>query len=200
MTQDTVTNVRLEAPSGWRSLRTRLIATSIIVTALAIAAMGFYVYYRGQQDTNTLANLLDTSVRQQAQANLTATSNEQVAIINTFFTDMRRDIADAGASAGQVLSRQAALGTGTYWNAVDSLVRLPTGSWDNPSEIDAASVFIPAKNELSDSLAVQVNSLRYLDFVVPGKLQANPDAVAPRGRAPFQGVRDRDGRRAGLLR
>ena len=57
-----------EGRSG--SLRTRLIVTNVVITALAVAALGYYVFYRTQQSTNALADQLDASIRQQAEANL----------------------------------------------------------------------------------------------------------------------------------
>jgi len=170
---------RAEAPvSGARSLRTRLIAASVIITALAVAAMGYYVFFRAQQSTTSLADQLESSIRQQAEAGLDATSTEQVNVLNTFFGAMSRDIADAGTSAAELLSQQPAVSTGGYWDAVSSVSQLPTGSWDNPSTTDPASVFLPVQTQFDETLAAQLNTLKYLDFVVPGKLQANPDAVA----------------------
>ncbi|MFH1186237.1 MAG: cache domain-containing protein [Chloroflexota bacterium] len=172
---------RLQAdpPAGGAgSLRTRLVATSVIITALAIAAMGYYVFFRGRQATDALADQLESNIRQQAEANLDAVSSEQVSILNAFFGDMRRDIADAGTSAAELLSQQPAVGPGGYWDALTSVFQLPSGSWDNPSTTDPASVFLPVQARFDETLAAQLNTLKYLDFVVPGKLQGNPDAVA----------------------
>jgi len=171
--------LREDPPSGGPgSLRTRLVATSVIITALAIAAMGYYVFFRAGQATDSLADQLELNLRQQAQANLNAVSSEQVGILNAFFGDMRRGIADAGTSAAQLLSQQPAVGPGVYWDALTSVYQLPTGSWDNPSTTDPASVFLPSQARFDEALAAQLNTLKYLDFVVPGKLRANPDAVA----------------------
>jgi GAF domain-containing protein len=150
----------------------------VITTAVAVAAMGYYVYFRSQQATSTLAGQLDASIRQQAEANLHATIDEQVGDLNAFFGDMRRDIADAGGSASQLLSQQESLSTGAYWDAATSVIQLPGGGWDNPSVTDPASVFLPVRVTFDDILVEQLNTLKHLDFVVPGKLAANPDAVA----------------------
>jgi GAF domain-containing protein/HAMP domain-containing protein len=180
MTQEIVEgSVPAPAPFlGLRSLRARLILVSVVLTAAAIAAMGFYVYFRGQQATALLADQLEASIRQQAEANLNAESAEQVGVLNTFFGDMRRDITDAGTSAAQLLTKQTSLSAPTYWDATVSITQLASGSWDNPSGIDPASVFIPVQTSFDEGLAARLNTLKYLDFVVPGKLQANPDAVA----------------------
>ncbi|HET6847033.1 MAG TPA: cache domain-containing protein, partial [Anaerolineales bacterium] len=179
-TPDIVQN--LPAPEGAErrqgSLRTRLIVTNVAITALAVAALGYYVFVRTQQSTNTLADQLDISIRQQAEANLAAESDQHVSELNSFFQAMRTDITDAGASAGELLSKPAELSTGQYWDATTSVTQLPTGSWDNPSTTDPASIFVPVRSSLDANLIAQLNTLKYLDFVVPGKLAANPDAVA----------------------
>ena len=180
MMQDTSEGRRQsESPvTGAASLRTRLIATNVIITALAVATMGYYVFVRTQQATTSLADQLDSSIRQQAEASLTRISSEQVGVLNAFFVDMRRDISDAGTSAAQLLSQPAGLSAGGYWDAFSSVFQLPTGSWDNPSTTDPASVFIPRQAQFDDALAAELNTLKYLDFAVPGKMLANPDAVA----------------------
>jgi GAF domain-containing protein len=179
-TPDVVRNVPPQEPTRGRtgSLRTRLIVTNVIITALAVSALGYYVFYRTQQSTNALADQLEASIRERATASLGAESDQRVTALNSFFVSMREDITDAGTSAGDLLSNPAGLGVGSYWDALTSVAQLPTGSWDNASTTDPASVFLPIRTDLNEGLAAQLNTLKYLDFVVPGKLEANPDAVA----------------------
>lgn len=180
MTQDASQyNVPPEHSAPGRiSLRTRLTVANTVITALAIAAIGYFVFYRGQQSNAALASQLEQSIRQQAEDKLAAATDAQVATLNDFFAAKRKDITDASATSAGLLSQEAALNGGLYWNAADSLARLPNGSWDNPSSTDAASVFVPARVELSESLAAELNALKNLDFVLPGKLKSNPDVVA----------------------
>jgi len=180
MSQDTSeAGIRAEArPGGAASLGTRLILANAIITILAVAALGYYVYYRTQQSSASLADQLEANVRQQAQNELAANGDEQVASLNGFFTTVRRDITDAGASAEALLSKESYLGGSLYWNAADSLTRTSKGSWDNVAAGDPASVFMPSKTSLTDSLVQELNTLKQLDFVIPQKLKANPDAVA----------------------
>ena len=159
------------------SLRARLILSSTTITFLAIVGMGYYVYYRTQQANAYLTNQLDESVRQQAEDKLTAASAEQAAALNNFFGSMRKDITTIGATTERLISQEAALKNTNYWDASLSLSRLPNGSWDNPNT-ETASVFIPAKVELTDNLIAELNTTRQLDFIVPTILEANPDTVA----------------------
>lgn len=160
------------------SLRTRLIAANIVIIALAIAALGYYVFYRGQQSTNYLSDQLDQSIRQKALDTLTITGNNNAASLNDVFASIRKDITNVGVSTQQLLVQQNPLSTGTYWDASQSLARLPNGSWDNALTSDPASIFVPAKNELTPALVTELNALKKLDFIAPTVLQADPDAVA----------------------
>ena len=160
------------------SLRTRLIAANILIIAVSIASLGYYVYYRAQETTKFLTSELDSSVRQKAVDSLTASIVEQANGLNGIFTAVRKDVAGVGLSTNLLLVNEGTLDTTAYWDATKSLARLPNGSWDNPSTTDPASIFIPARVELTESLATELNALKQLDFVAPTRLQANQDVIA----------------------
>jgi GAF domain-containing protein/HAMP domain-containing protein len=159
------------------SLRVRLVLGNILITFLALAGMGYYVYFRAQQANAYLTDQLDISVHQQAEDKLNSTSSEQAAALNNFFAATRKDISTIGASTENLISQQAVFGNGIYWNAANSLSRLPNGSWDN-SNAEAGSIFIPASVEPTSELAAELNTLKQLDFVAPTSLKANPDTIA----------------------
>jgi GAF domain-containing protein/HAMP domain-containing protein len=160
------------------SLRTRLIAANILIIAISISALGYYVFYRGQESNAFLSNELDTSVRQKAIDTLTNTTTGQASTLNEIFTTVRKNITGIGLSTNLILVNEPALSASKYWDASQSLARLPNGSWDNPLSSDPASVFIPARVELTDHLISELNALKQLDFVAPTVLQANADTVA----------------------
>lgn len=160
------------------SLRTRLIAANILIIAVSISVLGYYVYYRGQQDSAFLSSQLDTSIRQKAVETLTTTSTTETQALNQIFSDVRQNLLSVGLSADLMLSREDVLFYGDYWNASASMTRLPSGSWDNIGKTDPASVFLPARTDLGANMIAELNTLRQLDFVVPNVLKANPDIVA----------------------
>ncbi|HEX2697511.1 MAG TPA: cache domain-containing protein, partial [Anaerolineales bacterium] len=162
---------------GSFNFRARLIVGSMLIAALAVGAMGYYVYYRAQAENAYLTDQLDKSVQEHAQEQLTTTSTEQANALNNFFLSARKDISNLGATTEKFLAQENVLGSGTYWDATLQLYRLPNGSWDN-SKSDAGSVFIPAAVELGDPLNPELNTLKQLDFVAPTLLKSNPDAIA----------------------
>ncbi len=160
------------------SLRMRLILANILIVALSIAVLGAYVYYRGQQSTAYLTDELRSNLRQKAVDTLTSTCQADTDAINTVFTTVSQQITNVGVSVNSMLIRQDLLGNGAYWDAWHQLARLQNGSWDNTDWTEPASVFIPARIELSDPLAVELNTLKQLDFTVPNILKTNTDIVA----------------------
>jgi len=161
-------------PKG--SYRSRLVLGNMLITILAILSMGFYVYFRAQQANDYLTSQLVKNVFEQAQDQLTATSAEQTQQLNQFFLIVRRDISNLGFSLGEILSPNLLTPT-SYWDAAQSLFRLPSGSWDNSND-EIASVFIPAETELTPALISILNSARQIDFFVPALLASNQDVVA----------------------
>ncbi|KAF0108765.1 MAG: putative signaling protein [Anaerolineaceae bacterium] len=167
-----------ERPSrGSLTLRTKLILGNILITFIAITGTGYYAYLRAQQANTYLITQIDAIVRQQAEDQLTSTIAKQAIVLNNFFTTASENITIINATAQNLLSQELILNNGIYWDATESLSRLPNGSWDN-SNTDLASVFIPAKTDLTDTLTSELNTLKQLDFVVPTFLAANPDTVA----------------------
>src|ERR1700690_2519073 len=144
--------VGLEHPQNWAfSLRTRLILSYVLVTFVAILGMGYYIYVRALQSNALVSKQLDASVIQQSQANLTLDSAEQANNLDKFFNSISNDMTTAGTTAANLLSNEGTPNTGVNWDAAKSLSRSANGSWDN-SNSDIASVFIPAKMELTDPL------------------------------------------------
>jgi GAF domain-containing protein/HAMP domain-containing protein len=180
MMQDTTERrLRAEAPPRRPvSLRTRLVLASLAITLLAVGALGYYVFFRAQQSSAFIVNQLDTNVQTQAEDSLKASSQAQAASLDAFFVSARNNITDVGASAASFLAKQGILENGPYWDARDNMARIANGSWDNVRAGEPASVFIPSTIDLTDPLASEINTLKNLDFVVPGKLQANPNVVA----------------------
>ena len=159
------------------SLRARLILVNMLITFVAIAGLGYYVYYRAQQSNAYLTQQLDTSVLQGAENTLKTLNSEQVVTLNNFFATMSKNVNDLGQSASALLPQENVFGSGVYWDAKRSLSRLPNGSWDN-SNSEAAALFIPAAVDLTDPLIAEVNTLRQMDFVVPVIQKSNPDIIA----------------------
>ncbi|MGE5073697.1 MAG: cache domain-containing protein [Anaerolineae bacterium] len=160
------------------SLRTRLIIANVLIIGISIGVLGYYVLYRSQQANNYLADTLETNVRQRAIDTLTVTGNSQAATLNELFASIRKQITSVGQSADVMLSRQVQPGTAGYWDALHNLMQLPNGSWDNIDRKEPASVFLPARAQLSNPLIAELNSLRGLDFVVPNILESSSDTVA----------------------
>jgi GAF domain-containing protein/HAMP domain-containing protein len=170
-------NTRLRIILGSLSLRTKLILGNMLIIVIAIIGTGYYVYSRTREANTYLTDQLDKNVLQQAEDKLNATSIEQATALDNFFVSLRKDTTTIGATTENLLSQEATLNSGVYWNASQSLTRLSNGSWDN-SNTELGSVFIPAKNDLTNSLVSELNTIKQLDFTVPIILKKNPETIA----------------------
>jgi len=159
------------------SLRAKLISGNLLIVFIALASMGYYVYFRAQEANTYLSSELDKNVRQKAEAQLLSLSGEHATELNHFFNSISTEIAKLGTTTHNLLSQESMLGGGAYWDSVQSLFRLTNQSWDN-ANTEIASVFIPASLELNESLISELNTLKQMELYIPPALAANPDIIA----------------------
>ncbi|MCI0507574.1 MAG: GAF domain-containing protein [Gammaproteobacteria bacterium] len=162
---------------GRFNLRTKLTLGNMLITFIAIIGMGYYVYFRNQESNSFLTTQLESSVRNKAENNLSTLSNEQSTLLEGFFASMRESVSTISSTENKMLSQEALLNSGAYWDASISLSRLSSGSWDN-SNAETSSIFIPAKVELTDKLISKINVLKQTELIVPSILESNPDIIA----------------------
>ncbi|MBI3152474.1 MAG: GAF domain-containing protein, partial [Chloroflexi bacterium] len=160
------------------SLRGKLIVGNMLITLLAITAMGYYGYVRSQDANNFLIGQLEQSVSQKADEELSAIANLRTSELNSFFSSKSASISLIGANFGSLLSQESSLNNGTYWDAEQSLVLLPNGSWDNPNS-ELSSIFIPAgAARLNSSLVSSLNTIKLTESSIPFILEKNPEIIA----------------------
>jgi GAF domain-containing protein/HAMP domain-containing protein len=162
---------------GRLKLRSKLTLSNMLITFFVIISLGAYVYYRTQQASAQLTSQLEASIRSRVKENLTSTSSEQAALLNSFFKSLSSDTAVIGASVADILDKRAGLDSGIYWDANIALTQLENGSLDNSND-EASSIFIPADTPLTDTLVRKLNSLKYTELMIPSFLEDNPDIVA----------------------
>lgn len=162
---------------GRLNLRGKLTAGNMAITFLAILIMGMYVYVRTRTANTALTTQLEQSISSKAEETLLSTSNEQAALLNNFFASMSSNTSIIGSTISDMFLSRATLSEGNYWNATESLSRLPSGNWDN-SNTEVASIFLPADMEITIALAAKLNVIKYSELFIPSILADNPDIIA----------------------
>src|SRR6185436_6148695 len=162
---------------GGLTLRAKLILGNMLIVVLAIAILGYYIYYRAQATNAVQANQLDSSVLAEARSSLESISTINANNLNEFFTSMRASLVSIQGTAQRLIVQEPLYGPGTLWDARQHVTRLPTGSWDNANS-DAASIFVPSRDELPDGLVSELNTIKQLDFFAPTILEGKSDAIA----------------------
>jgi len=164
-------------PFGRLNLRGKLTAGNIFIVFLVVLGMGLFLYLRTRFASEQLNTQLEENIRNRAEENLLTTSREQANLLNVFFTTMSRNTSTMGSSVKETFAMRNSLGSNSFWDASQKLTRLDSGSWDNPNG-ESASVFVPAAVEITDSLAIKLNTLKHTELFLPSLLADNPDIIA----------------------
>lgn len=160
--------------AGW-SFRSRLGWSAVALVTIAVAATAVYTFYRTEITNAFLTSQLTDSVVGQAEKEISSTAARHALELDNFFRDVNNSMEMLGDSAQRMLDRQSDF-TGS-WDAARQLVQLPQGSWDNPNT-EPGSVFVPARELLSEKLIAEINTLKQIDTIAPSVLQNNPDMIA----------------------
>ncbi len=169
-----------KAGSGMRrspSLRLRIILAISITSILAALAIGLLAYYRNQGMQTFLGNRLQSEVKEKAESQIQALVIQEAQTINLFFQNVNTALISAADLAQNLIEKKTTFEDGTYWDAGQAITQLPNGAWDNPNT-DPASLFAPQGYTLDEPELRELNSVIYLDFIVPEMLQKNPNIVA----------------------
>jgi len=159
------------------SLRTKLIIGNLAITIIVIITLGSFMYYRSSQSNKFLSDQYKASVILQTESNLADIVEREAFSQNDFFSTIKKNISLIGKTTEKLFSQERILGSGNYWNASDSLIRLDQGSWDN-ADSEVSSIFIPSFTPINEKLISELNTLKLLDYSIPTILQENSEIVA----------------------
>jgi len=158
-------------------IRSRLVRGSIAIVFLAVTIMGVFVYLRTRQTNLNLINRLEVATSEDAENTLFTSADRQTELLSSYFKSLSTIILSLQEYDQNLLSQESVFGSGSYWNAENSLSKNIKGSWDNPNT-EIGSVFIPAASDLTSSMISELNTARHMDLVAPSILEANPDVIA----------------------
>ena len=158
------------------SVRTKLFVASLLVTLAAMFAVGWYFLERRQEAIDYLTQQMLSLTRVNAEVELGARAENAASQTTALLRAVEGDVSQTAQYAAMLLGRSDLLEQSGYWNARDVLKPLAQGQLDNPND-EPGSVFVPPHTSLSTPMEQELNSLKYLDFVVPNLLKANTDVV-----------------------
>jgi len=169
--------VKIKQPNAI-SLRAKILLANLLIVLVAVAAMGYFVFYRSQTTNEFITEQFDTSVTREIKNRLTVIVSNEVNDISIFFSSMRNTIDTFGSTTGAFLSNESSIDLeNVKWNAYSEMTQLPNGSWDNSND-DIASIFLPTRMQIKDDLAKELAILKGLDYFTQDLLEKNPDIIA----------------------
>ncbi len=170
--------------SGWRaswqqsSLRTRFLVGIVTVTILAMLIVAISVAIHLGGINTFLITQFNETARNEAIQQLNNTVVNESANFENFLTDITADLSLTGDYVADLLEKQAILGPGNYWNALEEMELLSEGQWGNRSSEDPGSVLAPSSFSLTAESAAAINTTIYLDLIIPDLLAKNPELLA----------------------
>jgi GAF domain-containing protein/HAMP domain-containing protein len=160
------------------SLRAKILWANLLIVLVAVAAMGYFVFYRSQETNAFITEQFDTSVTREIENRLTVIVSNEVNDISIFFSSMKNTIDTFGSTTGAFLSNENSIDLENIeWNAHSEMTQLPNGSWDNSND-DIASIFLPTGMQITDELAKELAIIKGLDYFTQELLEKNPDIIA----------------------
>ena len=160
-----------------RSFRSRLSWSVVLLVIFAVASTTIYTLYRTDLTNTFLSDQISESVQKQAENELTSIVSRHATDLENFFISVSNNMETLGSTTQLLLKSYSISGESGSWQANLNLNRLPQGSWDNPNN-EPGSIFVPAQEQLSESLLSELNNLKQLDTIAPSILKKNPDMVA----------------------
>ena len=158
-------------------LRTKIVIGILGTGFIALSILVVFVLYQTQQITSALSERLETSVKQLAEEQLKNTAAAQANQANQTFQDITQEVVSLSEHWISLDSNKPSLNQGSYWDAGTKLTQLDGGKYGNPAT-DMASVFVPARTPVDNSVITDLNISAYLDFYVPDILKTHPSLLA----------------------
>ncbi|MBV6395553.1 MAG: hypothetical protein HFACDABA_01130 [Anaerolineales bacterium] len=158
------------------SLRAKLIIANTGLATLVIVTIGFLAVRTASQSSSYLSAQFTESERQRVEDRLGSSAEGYARDLNEFFASIETSMTILGSNMVGIFAQEELIGEGQTWDARASLTMLPGGSWDNANE-EAGSIFLPA-GASPEANYQEINTLKQLDFIAPGLLANNPDAIA----------------------
>jgi GAF domain-containing protein len=159
------------------SVRTKFLVSILLVSGLSVAVIGYFTYTRLQQSQSFLTGDLQTAVQQQTNQKLNDTAQSEANYADQTLLAVSNDVETLANYSATLYSRSLILETGSYWDGHTQLIKMAEGQYGN-SKSDVASIFIPNTVLLDDSLIAELNTMAYLDFVVPATMKSDQTIIA----------------------
>jgi GAF domain-containing protein/HAMP domain-containing protein len=159
------------------SLQVKITLGILLTGGFTVATLILFGLNRANSIGNFLANRYERSVTTQTETNISNAIQNEANNIEALFLKIQDDLIDIANYRSGLEKRKIITTQGEYWNASEELMRLPGGQYGNAST-NSASVFIPNTYSLSDEILTDLNTTIYLDFLIPGMLDSQPEVTA----------------------
>lgn len=160
-----------------RPFRARLSLSAVLLVFLTAASTTIYTFYRTNLTNSYLSAQISQSVQEQTENEISSIVARHASELNNTFNAISGNMETLGATIQLLLKSYSITVDSGSWQANLNLNQLPQGSWDNPNT-EVGSIFIPARDQLPESILAELNNLKQLDTIVPSIIAKNSNIVA----------------------
>lgn len=159
------------------SLQIKVTLGILFTGAVIVASLMFFGLARLQNIIDFLSTKYEGSVIGRTESEILGTVETEADSINASLAKIASDLQSVANYRAGLERQRTNFEAGLYWNASEKLFQLPGGQIGN-SKTDPASIFIPSTRLVDEEMLRDLNTSIYLDFLMPGFLEAHPEVIA----------------------
>lgn len=159
------------------SLRVKIILGILFTGGITVAVLLILGLNRTGIIVKTLSQRLETSVREQTEAQISSIIQSEAKKTDSAFLEIQNDLIDIAEYRTKIENQSYLFNNGTYWNSNEKILQLPNGQYSN-SSLDPSSVFVPNIFTIDEIMLADINTTSYLDFIVPDFLESHSEVAA----------------------
>lgn len=159
------------------SLQTKITLGIMVTGAFTVATLVVFGANRIYYISNFITDKYEIIANNQTIDELTSAINQEATRIDNLFLETQSDLVSMADYRVTLEQRKNLFTEGVYWNAPERLFQRTNGQYGN-STLEPGSVFLPSITPLTDTIAADINTSVYLDFIAPGFLESHPNVTA----------------------
>ena len=159
------------------SLQAKITVGILITGGITVATLLWYGVSRVNLIRASLTDRYQASVQEKTEAKILDVTNAEANNIDDLFLEAQNDILSLASYRSRIEKQKLQTDEGVYWNAAERLVQYSSGQYGN-ANTELASIYVPNTYTLNDEMISDINTSIYLDFLVPGFIEAHPESVA----------------------
>jgi len=159
------------------SLQVKVTLGILLTGGITVVTLMVFGVNRTNLIVGALSQKFENNIVEQTETRIAQVIQAEANNADEIFSEIESDLIGIAEYRTKIENQSYLFDTGSYWDSSKNVFQLPSGQYGN-SPLDPASIFIPNNFVVDETMLADINTTTYLDFIVPGFLEAHPEAVA----------------------